>query len=159
MQTEPMTDNLVALTQLSKQGFLNYIERANALYQLLYGDQTCIPKQLQPVASTTRMAGDALVGTAANDASGADVPAPDGVRPRPPMRPPAAGSLREAVYLVLEREAGPATPKHIVQMVSAMRNMPATDNMRASIGEILRHPHDPRIRRVAVGLYTIEACI
>jgi hypothetical protein len=160
MKTEAITEQLVALTQLPKDRFREYLERATSLYKLLYKEEEphAHGRPQEHSSSASSAQSDIELPSAfppySGETSGSH--APDGVLPRPPMRAPAAGSLREAVYYVLEKEAGAASPKRISQLVAAMRNMPLTENLKASVGEILRHRHDPRIRRIATGLYAIE---
>lgn len=160
MKTETLTEQLVVLTQLPKDGFLDYLERATTLYQLLYGERPGTSGLPREVPLPDAFSADEVVApsvAAANaGAKESEILGPEGVLPRPPMRAPAAGSLREAVYYVLESEEGAASPKRISQLVAAMRNVPVTENLKASVGEILRNRHDPRIRRIATGLYTIE---
>lgn len=159
MKTETMIQQLVALTQLPQEGFRDYLDRAASLYQVLYGERCPHlqepPKELPASAASTQSENVLSPVLPASSVVPVGNPTPEGVRPRPPMRPPAAGSLRESVYFVLEAEKNPAAPKRVVELVAAMRNVPVSENLKASIGEILRNRHDPKIRRIGSGLYAI----
>jgi hypothetical protein len=76
--------------------------------------------------------------------------------PRLPLRPPKPGSLRQTIYQILGQKNGmPLSRAEIIAQAAAVRNCKPNDNFKASVGEILRCKTDPRIRRVAHGMYRI----
>ncbi len=159
MKAETMTEHLVALTHLPEEAFRDYLERATSLYQLLYAERPHprgLPQELPAPANSAPSEKATPSVLPVPGAEPVATPTPGGVLPRPPMRPPSAGSLRESIYHVLEAEGAAASPKRIAHLVAAIRNVPLSDNLKANVGEILRNRHDPRIRRIANGLYAIE---
>lgn len=76
-------------------------------------------------------------------------------KPRPPMRPPRTGSLRETVHAVLS-EAGPdgLPGKEIARRAALRRAVPDDAKLAAAVGTILRgHEHDHGIRCLNGGNY------
>jgi len=76
-------------------------------------------------------------------------------KPRQPMRPPRAGSLRETVHAVLSEAGTDGLPRKEILMRAALRRgVPNDAKLAAAVGMILRdHEHDKGIRRLANGTY------
>lgn len=76
--------------------------------------------------------------------------------PRKNLKPAKSGSLRETIYKILQLAKGmPLSRAEIISRAAMARNCRATDNFKANVSEILRCKTDPRIRRVAHGIYTL----
>lgn len=76
--------------------------------------------------------------------------------PRLPLRAPKPGSLRQTIYQILGQKNGLALSRaEIIAKAAETRNCKPNDNFKASVGEILRCKTDPKIRRVAHGMYRI----
>lgn len=72
---------------------------------------------------------------------------------RRPLRQPKPGSLRGDVHAVLQRMAKPMSRSEISSRVAAKRQVPCDEALTNKVGEILRCPHDSRIKKLRHGIY------
>lgn len=69
------------------------------------------------------------------------------------MRPPKSGSLRASVHEVLAQARGPMRRAAVAKQVALKRGERGDDRFVNAVGEILRNPHDPYVRKVSTGVY------
>ncbi len=132
---------LATLCQLPPEELRDYARRVAALCELLHGAPACAPlPKPQPNPQCTPPSAAGMI----------EAPS---ITARPPMRHPVPGSIRAAVYEVLERVAHPVQRSEVVDAVASLRGATVTTNFRSSVSEALRNKHDPRIRRVGRGTY------
>lgn len=137
--------DLRSLCHLPAVTLRDYVSRVSLLCELLHG-----PVVVNPVETPDTLPAQTEVPAAEEMSTGVAVPAP---LPRPSMRPPTPGSVRACIYEVLGNAGVPMRRAEVAAAVARLRGVPLSEALTASVGETLRNPHDPRIRRVSQGVY------
>jgi hypothetical protein len=73
------------------------------------------------------------------------------------MRAPKSGTLRGEIHEILRAGGKPLRRAEIIAAVAKRRGQPVDEMLAAKLGEIVRNPHDPFLRRVARGIYEFVA--
>jgi len=76
--------------------------------------------------------------------------------PRTPLRPPKPGSLRETIHAILRKADKPLRRAEIIQTVAEIKSLPLDDKLKAKVGQVLTFSLDPKIRKVAYGIYRYQ---
>lgn len=139
----PSNFDLQPLCSLSAAKLRAFVERVELLYQVLHASA--------PPPGTATSGLDPL------DPQGCapGTPEPSAAIRRTAMRPPTPGSVRAEVYEVLQSAGHPLRPAEITAAVALKRGVPVSDRLTASVGDVLRNPHDHRICKVAPRSYAI----
>jgi hypothetical protein len=100
------------------------------------------------------------------DPEASDYPEPSALPPRldpkasymarRPLRQPKPGSLRGDVHSVLDQAAKPMSRAEVSSRVAKMRGTLCDDSLTNKVGEILRSPHDTRIKKLRHGIYRYD---
>lgn len=75
---------------------------------------------------------------------------------RPPMRAAKPGTLRGEIHEILRSGGKPLRRAEIITAVAERRGQAVDEILTAKVGEIVRNPHDPFLRRVSHGVYAFH---
>lgn len=78
---------------------------------------------------------------------------PQQLPPRSPLKGPRPGSLRGDVHAVLSEAANALSRAEISKRVAKARGVHCNEALTNKVGEILRCPHDHKIKKLRHGIY------
>jgi hypothetical protein len=78
---------------------------------------------------------------------------PKQLPPRSPLKGPRPGSLRGDVHAVLSEAANALSRAEISKRVAKARGVHCNEALTNKVGEILRCPHDHKIKKLRHGIY------
>lgn len=147
------TQHLAELLTLPAAEFGRYVESVNQLARLRRNVESA---GASPPASP-EPAPPAKAAKAATRVAPSAAALPKPLAARPPMRAPKPGTLRGEIHGILRAAGKPMRRAELIAAVAKGRGQPVDEILTAKVGEIVRNPHDPFLRRVAYGTYGFVA--
>jgi len=75
---------------------------------------------------------------------------------RDPLRPPKPGSLRATIHAILREAEKPLRRVEIIHAVARRQGSDISAKLKSKVGEVLTCSLDPRIKKVAYGIYRYQ---